>query len=71
MPVMHFVHPETKGRARVRVPAQDAQRVAALFTAQGYRRVSREGYRRFVKRYPLDALDAAAVREYENQAPGG
>jgi len=71
MPVMHFVHPETKGRARVRVPAQDAQRVAALFTAQGYRRVSSEDYQRFVKRYPLTALDAAAAREYDNHAPNG
>ena len=68
MPVMYFVHPETKGRARVRVPAEDARQVAALFTAQGYRRVSAEEYRAWVRRYPLAELDAQAVRE-ENQAP--
>jgi len=69
MPGMYFVHPKTKGRARVRVPSKDAKRVAALFTAQGYRRVSAEEYRAWVRRYPLAELDARAVRETESQAP--
>ncbi len=68
MPVMYFVHPQTKGRARVRVTrTKDAKRVAALFTSRGYRRVSAEEYRAWVRRYPLAELDAQAVRRDEDE----
>ena len=55
--LLYFIHPETKGRARMRIPASKAQVIRAIFLTQGYQEVSAEEYRRFTRRWPLGKLD--------------
>ena len=54
---LYFVHPDTKGRALMRVPTSKADAVRAVFRERGYREVSAEEYLRFVRRWPLSELD--------------
>lgn len=54
---LYFIHPNTKGRVRMRVPANKADAIRSLFREQGYREVSAEEYLRFVRRWPLSELD--------------
>ena len=54
---LYFVHPDTKGRALMRVPTSKADAVRAVFREEGYREVSAEEYLRFVHRWPLSELD--------------